>query len=240
MLNLVENLKLSCVLCEQLAAKCIAFHGTISLELDQDARMKKGKYLRKLWENLTQGSTCHKGWEFCRLHYFFQICLENYPPTLHLNVQHGSSVVAVESQHWWLMTQLTQLHMSQSWTWQVVMLLKQNDSALDDALLGVEGLMSWLHHYILFPQSLPLIGLYNPIITSSSLLLLMHRNRLQPSRRMDNPGCCCSFCQTKIETGIRAKNNLVFVFDNWPFQRRSILASSQQPSLHLIARYLQK
>lgn len=79
-------------------------------------------------------------------------------------------------------------------------------------------------------QSFPLIGLYNPITTSSSLLLLMHRNRLQPSRRMDNPGCCCSFCQTKIETGIRAKNNLVFVFDNWPFQRRSVLASSPPDS----------
>lgn len=72
------------------------------------------------------------------------------------------------------------------------------------------------------------------IITSSSLLLSMHRNRLQPSRRMDNPGCCCAFCQTKIEAGIQAKNNLVFVFDDWPFQRRSILTASPQPSLYLI------
>lgn len=69
---------------------------------------------------------------------------------------------------------------------------------------------------------------------SSRLLMLMHRNRLQPSRGMDNPGCCCSFCQTKIEAGIRAKNNFVFVFDDWPFQRRSILAASQKPSLYLI------
>lgn len=93
-------------------------------------------------------------------------------------------------------------------------------------------LISWLRHYIIFPQSIP--PLTDSIITASSLLLLMHRNRLQPSRGMDNPGCCCSFCQTKIEAGIRAKNNLVFVFDDWPFQRRSILAASQQRSLYLI------
>lgn len=65
----------------------------------------------------------------------------------------------------------------------------------------------------------------------------MHRNRLQPSRRMDNPGCCCSFCQTKIEAGPRAKNNLVFVFDNWPFQRGSVLESIQWSSCYLKARY---
>lgn len=126
--------------------------------------------------------------------------------------------------------------MSQSWTWQVVMQLKQNDSAVDfnEALLGVEVLISLLHHYILFPQSIPLNILYNYQSQHPPHCCCSHRNRLQPSRGMDNPGCSCSFCQPKIEAGIRAKTNLVFVLDNWPFQRRSVLASSQQPSLYLI------
>lgn len=60
---------------------------------------------------------------------------------------------------------------------------------------------------------------------------------------MDNPGCSCSFCQPKIEARILAKSNLAFVFDNWPFHRRSVLDPSQRSSLSLslsqIARYLQ-
>lgn len=56
---------------------------------------------------------------------------------------------------------------------------------------------------------------------------------------MDNPGCSCSFCQPKIEAGILARSNLVFVFDNWPFHRRSVLDPSQQSSLPQIAWYLQ-
>lgn len=48
------------------------------------------------------------------------------------------------------MTQLAHLRMSHSSTCQVVMQLKQNDSALDfnDALVRVEVLTSWLHRHI--------------------------------------------------------------------------------------------
>lgn len=56
---------------------------------------------------------------------------------------------------------------------------------------------------------------------------------------MDNPGCSCSFCQPKIEAGILAKSNLAFVFDNWPFHRRSVLDPSRPSSLSQIARHLQ-
>lgn len=56
---------------------------------------------------------------------------------------------------------------------------------------------------------------------------------------MDNPGCSCSFCQPKIEAGILAKSNLAFVFDNWPFHRRSVLNPSRPSSLSQIARHLQ-
>lgn len=53
------------------------------------------------------------------------------------------------------------------------------------------------------------------------------------NRRMDNPGCCGSYCQTEIEAGTQAKNNLLFVFDDWPFQLRSVIAATRQASLYL-------
>ena len=71
-------------------------------------------------------------------------------------------------------------------------------------------------------------------VRCSGLCFLLELKQTPASRRMDYPGCCCSFCQTKIEAGILAKNNRVFVFHDWPFQRRSILAASQQSSLYLI------
>lgn len=80
---------------------------------------------------------------------------------------------------------------------------------------------------------------YLPITTCSLLFLVIHKNRLQPSRRMDNPGCSCFFCHPKIEVEALAKSNFAFMFDNWPFHRRSVLVPSQQSFLSQIARYLQ-
>lgn len=107
------------------------------------------------------------------------------------------------------------------------------DATKTERVLG-EVFISLLHRYILFSQSIPLNILYNYQSQHPPHCCCSHRNRLQPSRGMDNPGCSCSFCQPKIEAGIRAKTNLVFVLDNWPFQRRSVIASSQRPSLYLI------
>lgn len=52
-----------------------------------------------------------------------------------------------------------------------------------------------------------------------------------PRRRVDNPGCCFSLCQTKNRSTNTSNEQLVFVFDDWPFQCRYILTTSHQPCL---------
>ena len=104
--------------------------------------------------------------------------------------------------------------MSQSWIWQVVMQLRHNDSDSDFnaahsgavLFLCVWRLEIYIYTHMSFSQATARIKLsFCHIITSSALLLLTHRSRLQPSGRMDNPGCCCSLCQTKIEAATQAK-----------------------------------
>ena len=166
--------------------------------------------------------------------------LGKLPSCIYIFIFIAAPVVLLESQHWWVMRKFTHLLMSQSWTWQVVMQPRQYDGDLNVYYCtlrtwGFQILAVILYIISTVYTTEQIISL--SIKTSSSLMsLLTHRNRLKPSRGMDNPGCCRSFCQTKIEAGIGAKNNLVFVFDDWPFQRRSILAASQQPSLFLIHR----